>query len=91
MHANGAQVFPLEMAAAIATMHVIIFLVPKLEIIVATAVQTLMFVGVVAIPKFHQTSAITLLMVGMIVVIIDTTIASIVATANMKIQASHAM
>jgi len=66
-------------------------LVPPLDLTAATVVET-MFVGFVAIQTFPQTSAITLLMVGMILKIqIGTTIASIVATAKIRIPNSRAI
>lgn len=66
-------------------------LVPPLDLTAATVVEK-MFVGVVKIPTFPQTSAITLLMVGVNVVIqVGITIASIVATAKIRIPNSRAI
>lgn len=85
------QALPLETTPVMGRLLAMELLVPPLDLTAATVVET-MFVGFVAIQTFPQTSAITLLMVGVNVVIqVGITIASIVATAKIRIPNSRAM
>ena len=84
------QALPLETTAVMGRGLVMELLVPPLDLTAATVVEK-MFVGIVTIPMFPQTSAMAFLMVGVNVVLLGITIASIVATAKIRLPTSLAM
>ena len=80
-------------AAMVCRAHAMDLVLPPLEITAATLLES-MFVGFVKIPTFLPMSAMTLLMVGILlmgVTKLGTTIANIAATAKMRLPSSRAM
>jgi hypothetical protein len=93
MHVTKDQALPLETTAVMGRGLVMELLVPPLDLTAATVVEK-MFVGIVTIPMFPQTSAMAFLMVGWVVIStiqLIITIASIVATAKIRLPTSLAM